>query len=110
MAQDNSKSESDACDLVNGWLDANISRTGWRELSRIHDRELRKSVAGYETDHLLISISAWTQGNCLDIDVLDKRTRRQVTNFDYEIDPHDSVRPGFPKSMSATSGMLCLIA
>lgn len=75
MAHDNSNSEYDACDLVNGWLEENIASTGWRELSRIHDRELRKLVASYETDHLLISISAWTQGNCLDIDVLDKPTR-----------------------------------
>src|SRR4051812_49768879 len=73
--RENSNNEYDACDLVNGWLNDKITRTDWRELRRIHDREIRKLVAEYETDNLLISIFAWTQGNCLDIDVLDKRTR-----------------------------------
>jgi len=75
MSHNNFNSEYDACDIVNGWLDDKITGTGWREVMRNYDRKMGKLVAGYETDRFLISISAWTQGNCLDVDVLDKHTR-----------------------------------
>jgi len=60
-----------ACDIVATWLDDAMADIGWRELMRNDDRTIGKLVAGYEMHGLLISISAWTQGNCLDVDVLD---------------------------------------
>jgi len=63
-----------ACDIVATWLDATMADIGWRELMRNDDRTIGKLVAGYEIHGLLISISAWTQGNCLDVDVLDTQS------------------------------------
>lgn len=70
----NVSAKFDVCDVVANWLDSQVTDIGWRESRRSHDHEIDKLVACYEIRNLVISITAWTQGNCLDIDVLDTRT------------------------------------
>jgi hypothetical protein len=70
----NNNTPFNAFDMVATWLDDAIADIGWRELMRNDDRTIGKLVAGYEIHGLLISISAWIQGNCLDIDVLDTQS------------------------------------
>jgi hypothetical protein len=71
----NNTTPFNACDIVGRWLDNTMADIGWRELMRNDDRRIGKLVAGYEIHGLLISICAWIQGNCLDIDVLDTQSK-----------------------------------
>jgi hypothetical protein len=67
--------ESTTCDLVQAWLCISGGRLG-REISPVHrTAEPSKLHAGYETPTLLVSVTAWDNGRCLDIDVMDKATR-----------------------------------
>ena len=74
MSPNNPNSKYDACDIVAEWLDNQVADLGWCETRRSYAREIGKFSADYELHNLLISISAWNRGNCLDIDVLDTRT------------------------------------
>jgi hypothetical protein len=68
--------ESTTCDLVQAWLATNGGRLG-REISPLRrTAEPSKLHAGYETTTLLVSVTAWDDGRCLDIDVMDKATKQ----------------------------------
>jgi hypothetical protein len=68
------ESEPKFCDSVEKWLSENASRLGWHRIQYARDMTRGTVSAGYELPGLLISIAAWDQGSCLDIDVLVKAT------------------------------------
>lgn len=74
MPHNSGNTKYDACAVVAEWLDNQATDIGWLQVKRSYDRQIGKLVAGYEVHSFLISISAWTRGNCLDVDLLDTRT------------------------------------
>jgi hypothetical protein len=63
------------CEIVDEWLQTNAERLGLKELRREHSDKIAKFGADYELRGYLISIGAWDNGRCLDIDVLNTKTK-----------------------------------
>jgi hypothetical protein len=57
------------------WLEENVSRLGLVQIRYEVIENPAKLHAGYERSNFLISVTAWEQGACLDVEILDKTTR-----------------------------------
>ena len=66
---------STACETVKSWLRANALRLGLKELRFEHSEEPATFGAVYELPGYLIGVRAWDNASCLDIDVLEARSK-----------------------------------
>jgi hypothetical protein len=67
MTEDSPK----ACDVVESWLVAHATMLGWKERKFGRSDTIAKFGAGYEAKGLLISVTAWDNASCFDIDIVD---------------------------------------